>query len=368
MKKILIVITTSFCEYGGLSNAIMNYYKFLDRKEFMIDFASTNIPNKEDKFYKYIKINKSNYYCLGNRKKNIFSYLRNLKKILKNGNYDVIHVNGNSATIIFELIIAKNCNVKSIIAHGHTTRSNHPFIHMILKKFIKGYCTTAIAVSEKAGKWLYGRDYVVLNNAIDLEKYEFNEGVRDKVRHNLNINDEIVYGHVGKLYYPKNQKFIIEIFERIYYLNRNVKLLFVGSGYLEDELKQIVKKKKLDKNVIFLGMCNNVEEIVQAFDVFIFPSIYEGLGLALIEAQAAGLKCIASTNVPLETCVTKNVKFLELDKGANEWADEIINIKLNDRNIERDSIKKSIIKSGYSIKEEAIKLKDIYLKDGEKLL
>lgn len=360
MKKILILINTGFYSYGGLATVMMNYYSKLDLKKYQVDFASTNPPETNDSYYLKLKENNSNYYSLGNRKKNLLKYLKNLKKILLENKYDVIHVNGNSATLILELIVAKKCNIPVRIAHGHTTSSNYPIIHKILKNQLKKYYTTAIAVSDKTGQWLYDENYTVLNNAIDVEKYLFNEKVRLKLRKMFNCENKFIIGHVGKLYAPKNHKFLIDVFFEYQKNNSDAMLIIVGGGELEETLKKQVKDLKIEHKVLFLGMRNDIPDLLQIFDVFVFPSIYEGLGLALIEAQASGLKCIASSNVPIETKVTNNVEYLGLDEDIKKWVDSINKTKISNRKNEIQQVLNQITKNNYNMSNEVKKLEEIY--------
>lgn len=359
MKKILIIITTGFANYGGLTSVMMNYYRAMNRNELQIDFASTNNPDS-DSAYNYIKKYGSDYFCLGDRKKKLIVYLYKLDKILKQNQYDAVHVNGNSATMMFELLVCKSNHIPVRIAHGHTTRSDYPMMHQFLKFFLKRTYTHALAVSEKTGEWLFDKNFIILNNAIEVEKYKYNDNVRNKLKESLGLNNSTVLGNVGKLYAAKNQKFLIDVFYYYHVIIPQSKLVLVGGGELEEDLKKQCEDRGLQSDVLFLGMRNDIQEIIQTFDVFVFPSLYEGLGLALIEAQASGLKCIASDAVPRETEVTSNVRYLSLDKSAKYWAQEISNIGSYDRHESSNIASKSIRSHGYDITQEVYKLENIY--------
>ena len=210
MKKILIVITTGMAPYGGLTTVMMNYYRAMDRSELKIDFASTNVLC--DELRDELKQNNSNYYNLGDRKKCLPIYIYKLKKVLQINQYDVIHVNGNSA-MLFELGIAKKIGVPVRIAHCHTSKTSHPFINNILIDEFKKNYTKAVSVSSTAGDWLYGKNnYTILNNAINTEKYRFCKNIRNEYRNKYNLEGKFVVGHVGKLYEPKNHLFLLKIF------------------------------------------------------------------------------------------------------------------------------------------------------------
>lgn len=360
MKKILIVITTEFVYYGGLTNVMMNYYKALNKDGLHIDFASTNAVEKDDRAYQFIKSNGSNYYYLGSRKKNTFNYLKKIYLLLKTNKYDVIHINGNSATMALELFVSYLAGINTRIAHGHTTRSNHPIVHRLMKKPLNLLSTHKLAVSNSTGKWLFEKNYIVLNNAIDVHKFAFNRYKRKKIRDEFGINDALVIGNVGKLYAPKNHAFLLEVFHYIISKNGNSFLLLAGGGELENSLNEKALELGIDDKVLFLGMRDDISDIVQAFDVFVFPSTYEGLGLAVIEAQASGLKCIASDRVPFETKVTDNIEYLSLDESPVTWADAILNLNVRNREELSKQAMETIKVRGYDINFEAFKLETIY--------
>lgn len=360
MKKVLIVITTEFLYFGGLTNVMMNYYKALNKDGLQIDFASTNEIDETDSAYKFIKNNGSNYFCLGNRKKDTINYLRRFYLLLKKNGYDVVHVNGNSATMALELFITYKLGIKIRISHGHTTRSNHPVVHFLLKKALYSFSTHRIAVSDETGRWLYGKNYIVLNNAIDLNKYAYNEKIRKKIRTEIGVDEFRVVGTVGKLYGPKNHDFLLDIFRCIVSKNDNYRLVLAGGGELENKLKRKAEEIGILDKVIFLGMRDDIADVVQGFDVFVFPSIYEGLGLAVIEAQASGLKCFASDAVPVETKVTDNIRYLSLNETATFWADAILSVDTGNREELSVNAMNTIKKCGYDINVEVAKLEGIY--------
>ena len=359
MKKILIIITTGFASSGGLTTVMMNYYRNIDKSDLQIDFASTN--EIDNSYLEELSANNSQYFNLGDRKKNPFKYLLNLYKLLSKEKYDVLHVNGNSATMGLELFIACLHKIPFRIAHGHTTQSNYPLLHNFLYLFFKRTYTHAIVTSDKAGKWLFKKNYYVLNNAIDFHKYAYSEQTRNELRANLGISDKFVVGNVGKLNIPKNHSFLIDIFEKIYKRNKDAVLIIAGGGSQDTILKTKCKEKGLEDAVIFLGMLNDTSKIYNAFDVFVFTSLFEGLGMVLIEAQVSGLKCFSSDVVPLETKVTDNIEYLSLNDTADLWAEKITEIEKYDREKMALSSQKSITENGYNIETEAVKLKKIYV-------
>lgn len=331
----------------------------MNKEGLIIDFASTNVADKT--LVAELNLNGGKYYCLGKRK-SIFLYSYNLKKILKENKYDIVHVNGNSSTMALELFLAKIMGVQKRIAHVHASNSNYPIINAMVKPMFKRCYTDGIAVSKESGEKLFGNNYVILNNAIDTQKYKFNNDVRKEVRKNFNVSDKTVLGNVGKLNRNKNQIFLLHIFKELLKIDSSYCLMIVGGGELEKELKGEAKSLEIGDNVIFTGMRNDIEKIIQAFDIFLFPSIIEGLGMVTIEAQAAGLHCLISDTVPKETEVSQLAHYLPLS-NFQKWFDLILQYKNQDydRTTFSNTAIKSIDEHGYDIGTRANDLRKIYL-------
>lgn len=194
-----------------------------------------------------------------------------------------------------------------------------------------------------------------MNNAVDTDKFRFNEEVRNNIRRKLDVEGKKVIGHVGRFNPQKNHEFLIDVFNEIYKKDKDIVLLLVGDGYLKEKIEEKVNKLGLDKSVKFLGVREDISELMQAMDLFLFPSQFEGLAVVMVEAQAAGLKVITSTGVTKESDITNNVEFIELSKGAEYWADIIINSDFK----KKDSIKMMISK-GYDSTNNVKWLSDFY--------
>lgn len=355
MKNILVIITTSFVTYGGLTTVMMNYYRAMDKSGVHIDFASTNEPSQE--LLDELHSNGSEYYCLGERNKNLFKYRQNLKKVLEKNKYDVIHVNGNSATMALELSAAKQFGVPVRIAHGHNSKTSHSIVHGLLKPLLSKMYTHAISVSKTAGDWLYGgNEYIILNNAIDLEKYKFNKEIRDKVRRALKIDNKFVVGNVGKLNKQKNHTFLLKVFAELKKIRDDACLLLVGGGPLEADLRNECKTLNIENDVIFTGMVDNASDYFQAMDLFVFPSLWEGLPLSLIEAQAAGLPCIVSSNVTTDVACTTDLTYKDVSAGYDDWAKTINMVP----QINRKEVIKQVRDANFEISREANRLRNVY--------
>ncbi len=350
---------------GGVEAIVMNYYRYIDRNKIQFDFIcdedSTNIP------YEEIKKLGGKVFLIPPYQK-IFKYNKELLKILKRENYKIIHSHINTLSI-FPLRIAKKANVPIRIAHSHSTTNKKEWkknlLKQVLKPLSKIYATHYFCCSEYAGRWLFGNkefddgNVYVLNNAIDVDRFKYNEKVRKKIRKELKIKDDtLVLGHIGRFVEQKNHTFLIDIFYEIQKVNKNSKLLLIGQGPLMTEIKNKVNKLGLKKSVLFLGQRENVNELYQAMDIFLLPSLYEGLPVVGIEAQAANLPCILSNTITKEVKILDSTSFISLNHKANYWKNDIIkNLKKIDR---QDTVDK-ITTSNFNINIEAKKLEKKYL-------
>lgn len=358
MKKVLVVITTAFTRTGGLASVMLNYWQAMDKTGFSFDFASTNII--EDSLYEDISKKGCNYYQLPPRK-HLSIYFNSLLK-LSHG-YDIIHVHANSATSIIELLAAKIAGVPKRIHHNHTGKPKYPIINKILTPIFKQTYTTAIACSEEAGEWLFGKDnYTILPNAINIDKFKFNYNTRNKIRKEFGIFEkEFVVGHIGKFMDAKNHEFLIKVFASYHLKHSNSKLFLVGDGPWRQKIENWVIESGCADAIILAGLRSDISSIVQAFDVFIFPSIYEGLPLSVLEAQASGLPCLISSNVSPTVKVGLDTNLKDLSDGIESWSNAIDHF---DYAISREDRCKQnyelITDSHFNIKKESYKLLKIY--------
>lgn len=361
IKKVLIVISTGFVPYGGLTTVMMNYFRNMEKDDLQIDFASTN--DAPDELISELKRNGSEYYNLGERK-NVSSYMKRLAQILKDNKYDVIHVNCNSSTGVVELIPAVIEGVPKRITHIHNTTGNHKVINKILHPLFDRMYTIPIACSSKAGQWGYKqKSFTVLSNAVDLKKYSFDSTARDRVRGELAISDRtLVIGNVGKMgSAQKNHPFMIDILKKLVDDGVDCKMLFVGDGEKREEYEEIARKAGVFENTIFAGMRIDVPDFLSAMDVFLFPSLWEGLPLSVIEAAATGLPCIISENVTSEVVATEYMKRLSLNLDITKWCKEILDVNVSTRKNRAIVSQNEISKSGFNINRESEKLRRIYL-------
>lgn len=350
---------------GGVEAVTINYYRNIDKNKVQLDFIcdedSTNIP------YEEIERMGGKVIIIPSYSK-LFKYHKALKRVLKEGNYKIIHSNINTLSV-FSLFAAKCAGVPIRIAHSHSTTNKKEkkknLMKQVLRPFSKVFATDYMCCSELAGRWLFGnKEYdkgnvYLLNNAIDLDKFKYNESLRKKKRKELGIKDNtLVIGHIGRFVAQKNHDFLIDIFDEIHKKNNNSILLLAGQGPLMEDIKNKVKELNLDDNVKFLGQRNDVNELYQAFDVFLLPSLYEGLPVVGVEAQAAGLLCYLSDDMTKETKVLDITKFMSLNNTPKEWADNILD---DVKKYKRIDTSKEMTAKNFNIKEEAKKLEEYYL-------
>ena len=262
--------------------------------------------------------------------------------------------------MLLELFASNIASVPVRIAHGHANKSNYPILHLMLRFPFRHCYTRAIAVSPETGKWLFGSNFTVLHNAINPMDYSYDESIRISMRSQLGLDQFFVIGNVGKLYDAKNHSFLLDIYSELKRQMIGTKLVIVGGGELEETLKRKAKDKGIMDDVLFLGMRDDVSRILQAIDYFVFPSKHEGFGLGLIEAQAAGLKCVASDMVPKSTNVSGGVIYMRLSDSPATWAQTIIFSKEYDRKKQCEQSQLAFLSKGFDIRSEADKLVKIY--------
>ena len=348
---------------GGVENAIMNYYRFIDREKVHFDFVCT-----EDSlaYSQEIEAAGGKILYLPSPKRHMLQYAKALRKAINQGQYDVVHINMLSAINIFPAVFAKHTSAKRIIAHAHN--ANLPgkakrFAHRILKCMMPLFTTQWLACSKEAAVWLFGKKGAekthIVKNAIDYDKYRFDEKVRQEMRAHYQIaEEERVIGHVGRFGEEKNQKFLVDCFAKVRQTLPETRLLLVGDGSLQETVKQQTRDLGIADHVIFVSDVNNAAPYYQMMDVFCLPSLFEGLGIAAIEAQISGLPCICSTGVPAATAIMKQTRRIALEK-PEEWVSCIVDMLGKKRTC---AAQEEIEQVGYSAADEAVKLQEYYTK------
>lgn len=358
-KPIRILQIVPNMQAGGLESLIMNLYRHIDRNKVQFDFL---VHYKDRKFFDdEIESLGGKIYRFSLRDdNNIFKYKRELNKFFKqHKEYKVIHCHMSSiGTTVFK--IAKKHNINVRIAHSHNSSTDKTLkgrIKRLLMLPLKKYSTVNFACSNDAGKFLFGnKPFTFFENAINIERFKFNQNKRDEYRKLLNIEDKcFVIGCDARFNIQKNHIFLLKVFKQLMQSN-NVKLLLIGKGEREDEIRKFITENSLQNNVIILQNIKNIEDYYCAMDCFVLPSLYEGLPLVAIQAQASGLPCYFSDKITTQTNLSGEINFLPIDNDT-EFAGSIKLTKSKDRlkNYE------NIYNSNFNIIKKAKEIENFYL-------
>lgn len=348
---------------GGAETMIMNLYRNIDRSKVQFDFIvhteekcafDEEIEQLGGRIYKIPRYTGVNH----------FNYVKVWKDFFEeHTDHKIIHGHLRSTASIY-LYIARNFNLKTI-AHSHSTSSRGNALHKIVKRImqlpIRYIVDYMFACSNEAGKWLFGERskngnrFKLLKNAIDIDKYLYNEKIRNAVREEFHISENFVIGHIGSFSHPKNHKFLVDIFYEVRKERSDAILMLVGDGELLTDIKMKISRLGIEDNVVFTGVRSDVPKLLQGMDMIVFPSIYEGLPVTIIESQAAGLKSIISDSITNEVMITSLVERLSLSLDASIWAQRVLeNVNLQ----ERKAYKNEIEHSGYDIMKTSKEYQD----------
>ena len=354
---------------GGVESVLMNYYRNINNKKVHFDF----LCNSYDKiaYEDELVANGSKIFKVAMRSKHSIKYHKELNEFFEKNasNYDAIWVNLNSLANIDYLKLAKKYGIKRRIIHSHNSRNMDGYLRGLLheknKKQIARYATDFWACSVEAGKWFYPekiRKYEkIINNAIDLNSIRFDEEQRKILRKKFNLEGKLVIGNVGRLHFQKNQTFLLEIAKELKNIIPNIKVVLVGDGEDKEKLKKKSQELGIEEDVLFTGVQKNIASWLSAFDIFVFPSLFEGLGLALIEAEATGLTTIASKSViPKEVAINSNFTFFPLNTSSKEWTEKIIKISKSQSRLTEKEVLDNFKSAGFNIAKESKKLEKIF--------
>ncbi len=371
MKKIKVLFFVDRLRHGGIQQFLMEVTKQMDKTKFEVHLLSLddgeNYPLEQE-----IAKNNVVFHKLHNiwikTPIDFFKYKKAINKFFEENQFDIVHLNGTSKNYLL-LKCAEEHGVKVRISHAHSTNFMSKnvikrFFGNILKNKIIKYSTLFFACSKAAGEWLFENKegVLIIPNAVDYEKYKYDKDIRNNIRKDLKIDkDTFVVGHVGRFTYVKNHKFLIDIFSEIKKTNNNSVLVLVGVGELEDTIKKYIDEKKIKDSVIFLGFRNDVNKVLQAFDCFVMPSLYEGLPLVCVEAQAAGLPCYVSDTITPEVKISNALSFISLQNDEKQWAATICS---SDNN--RKNTKKELQENGYILENMVANLSKIYVDEVKK--
>lgn len=360
---------------GGAETFIMNIYRNIDRKKVQFDFLLHTDENCD--FNDEIRELGGRIFTVSNPAYGKFPTLKSLKTYRKELNkffvdhssYKIVHahMSGRSGDV---LKAAKKHKVPDRIAHSHIALNQKDIKRLayeVAGLSVRRNANHYLACSRIAGESLFGKkafsknQVTIVNNSIKTDRFIFDREKREQIRARMGLEDKFVIGSIARFSPQKNHEFIIDIFNSLYQVNKQSLLLLVGDGELKSSIQKRVENLGLSESVRFLGVRSDIPELLQAFDVFLFPSLYEGLGIVAIEAQAAGLPTIVSEHIPEEAYVTDLIEKEYLRSSPNIWAKKILKFA---QGIERADTSKIIKEKGYDIKETAAMMQDFYIKIG----
>lgn len=370
-EKIKVLMSLNSLGMGGNVIFVMNFFRHIDKNKYHIDFLIYDDSRMD--FYEEIRAAGSRVFVAKrnckNKYLNLLAQMREVKKVLSKNHYDIIHCHSCSFVGIFKGAVPGFFTKGTrVISHAHSLGTpKHTlidnFIRMCSKIFLSIIVDMGFSCSDYAGeskytqKFMQGKRYAIIHNAVESEKYQFDFEKRKKIRNRINADDKKVIGNVGRLAKEKNQTFLIDIFAEIKKVDPQTMLLIIGGGELETMLKDKVKKQCLENDVFFTGSICDVEDYYSAMDVFVMPSLYEGLPFTAIEAQVNGLKCIISEVVTKMANVSGDTVFISLDTSPKKWGDVIL-AQAESRTVP-EKVKK--VQEEYDLKNEAKRLEQLYL-------
>lgn len=349
-------------EAGGTQALLMNIYRKIDRTKVQFDFW---VVYKEKQFYDdEIESMGGHVYKLSFRENlNLPKFQKDLKNFFKQHHeYQIVHCHAYTIGY-FCLKAAKKAGIPVRIAHSHNNETVHDIKYLpklFMQRLFTLNATDLFACSEEAGKYLFkDKPFRVLKNAIDSQQFIANENTRREVRQELGLENKFVVGHVGRLHPQKNHDFLIDVFAEIKKKQPDAELILVGTGPLEEKVRSKVADKGLTESVQFLGNRKDMNRIYQAMDVFVFPSLFEGLGIVAIEAQAAGVPIVCSEGLPPETDITPIYRKLMLSDGTEKWAEVALDMAKNP--IVHTDMQKYVINAGFDMSATAKNMEEYYL-------
>jgi glycosyltransferase involved in cell wall biosynthesis len=353
MIKVLHIVSS--LDSGGVENMLYNYYLNIGNSKIHFDFIVHG--DNQGIIEKKVKDMGSSVFHVTPKKTSLKKNISQIYEVIKTGSYDVVHCHQNFSNFA-SLYLAWRHKVPVRISHAHGCKEVVGIIEQLKNTFQrllnKLFANYFFSCGFEAGKWLHGKKWtlskrnILMNNAIDLDKFTYNTEVREKYRKKFNVEDKIVLLHVGRFSDEKNHLFMVDIMEQLNQESSNYILLLVGNGQNEDLVRKYVDDKGLSNNILFLGTRNDIAELMSASDLFLLPSKNEGFPVTLVEAQATGIKVLVSDVVTKETKLSDNIRFLPIS-SCSEWVEGIMSTNYSNR----ISKLKEIEDAGFSINKQA---------------
>ena len=356
--------------FGGQETFIMNMYRNIDREKVQFDFFTPYYCDNIELKKEMEQLGANVFICGGrfNEEGNKNDLIKNVKDFFKNHHYNIVHIHsGSTFALMYISKIAKKYGAKNIIVHSHCCgfkNMKYRIVKMISKIPMLKYPNHYYACSKIAAEWKFPEkiinngNYVIIKNGVDTSKFYYDDKIRKQARKDLGIEDKFVVGHIGRFATQKNHEALINIFKEIYKLNKNSVLLLIGDGEKKAEIEEMVKKLEIDSVVKFLGLRKDINNLLNAMDVFVLPSFFEGLPMVCVEAQATGLPVFASNRITKELPIKKLTSYFSLDESQSDLAKKILD---NSKKFKRKNTTSEIANVGFDIKVEAKRLQNYYL-------
>lgn len=332
---------------SGIGNFIMNVYRNIDREKVQFDFIVHE--HREVSFDDEIRALGGRLFYVTRKAVSPRRNFMEIRRVVKEGNYKIVFRHTDTATVALDLLAARLGGARELIAHSHSTSTPNERMHRLFQPMLNALCTKRFACSDKAGKWLYGKKpYEVIINAINLSDFSYQEELRQKVREAEKLAGMLVVGHIGNLLPVKNHLFMLDVMAELVKLQPDAVMLFAGDGEMRPLIEEKREKLGLEKQVRLLGVRTDTAALLQAMDVFLFPSKYEGLPIAMVEAQCSGLPNLVSDVITQDVDVTPLVHKLSLQQPPKVWAEQILKLS---QEIRKAPERRLFTEKGFDIKE-----------------
>ena len=346
---------------GGIGMLLYNYFMEMDHSKIAFDFM-VHFPEAGLAEHLLEKEGSRMFHLPG--LKHVFRVFFQTRRVIRQGHYRIVHVHHTRHSFV-QLLAAWTCGVKVRIAHSHdflVPRGFHRYTYAFYAWLTSRFATHWFACGEMAGRYVFGEGihsprFRLVRNAVSVERFRFDMGKRTSIRSRYHLDDCFVLLHVGRMSTQKNHRRLVEIFDAVQKRNPAARLLLLGDGVLAPDIRKQVENLGLNDKVLFIGQTPDVQDFLQAADVFVLPSLHEGFPIVLVEAQAAGLPCVMSTNVTPEADLVGLVKSVPLSDSNETWAGAVASA----HNTDRASFAEKIRLAGYDLPCEAKKLEAWYL-------
>lgn len=357
-------VLTSGLRREGIASTQLEFFKRMDLNKFDIVVAA--VHDNEPEMIQEFEENGCKVVILPDRKQAVLKYFSVLIKYLKTDTPEIVHVHGSSALLSIELVAAWIAGVKIRIAHSRNTRADNAKLEKLMRPLFKYSYTDALACGEDAGRWLFRNEsFTVIHNGKDFTRFCYDLEIRKQKRSELNLDGKIVVGHVGRINHQKNHEYLIRVFNEFVKRHDNAVLYLMGDGPMLQEIKtKVQRSSRLVDRVIFAGGVNDVAERLQAMDIMVFPSRYEGLPNVVLEWQAEGLPCLISDRITKECAPSDLVQFASIEEDPKVWADKMDDMLEHYTNRSEQARRgtAALKENGFDIQDAVKQLENIYFK------